>query len=197
MEPKFASPLSQEERRLILDVLTSGMEGGINYWAQIIDRELPPGTTKKDFQEGGKMQPRRPDGSEDYYHWSELLPMTHGGAIFIRDLEESPESMREFKADLERKKAAFYKALERHGAESANEGEEWKEQQHPEWTGPTLEERKGWVTYRLDLPAIQKAWNRLQLEFPKVYQDIIDENYDAGTGDLFIQLAVLGGQMYG
>jgi hypothetical protein len=190
MEPKFAAPLSGQEWNLMMGVLISGIEGGINYWAQIVDQQYPPGTTKMDFQKGGKMQPRRPDGSEDYYHWAELLPMTPGGAIFIRDLEESPQSMQEFQAEVERRKAAWYKAMEKHYGHEAPESP-------PKWPGPTLEERKGWVTYRLDLPALQKAWNRLKLEYPKVYQGILDENYDAITGDMLIQLAVLGELTYG
>jgi hypothetical protein len=34
------------------------------------------------------MQPRRPDGSEDYYHWSQLVPTFPGGQLVIRDIGE-------------------------------------------------------------------------------------------------------------
>lgn len=142
MEPKFAAPLSKDELHLIRDVLVSGMEGGINHWAAVGEPSYPPGTKKKDFSQGGKMQPKNPDGSENYYHWAELLPTTPGGAVMVIDQEEE-------------------------------------------------------TSHRLDLPALQKAWNRIQLEYPKVYQDILDENYDANTGDLLIQLAVLGEHVYG
>lgn len=34
------------------------------------------------------MQPRREDGSEDYYHWSQLIPTFPGGQLVIREVGE-------------------------------------------------------------------------------------------------------------
>ena len=186
MEPKFSAPFTPSERDQILGLLVSGMEGGINYWAQIIDAEYPAGTTAKDFHEGGKMQPKG-----DYYHWAELVPMTPGGAVIIRDTEESPDSIEHMQKEIQIRYEKAKRALHRHFQQEEPEGEE------PEWPEHTPEEMADWVVYRLDLPAIQKAWNKLKLEYPKTYERVVNEQYDADDGDLFIQLALLGEHTYG
>lgn len=186
MEPKFGAPLTDTERNQILGLLVSGIEGGINYWAQIVDTEYPSGTKARDFAEGGKMQPKG-----DYYHWAELVPMTPGGAVIIRDTEASPDSaehqMQEFLVRATKAK----RGLKRYFTGEEPEGEE------SEWPEYTPKERAEWVLYKLNLPAIQKAWSKLKFEYPQVYKRTVDEDYDANDGDLFIQLALLGEHTYG
>lgn len=148
MEPKFPAPTTAESIVLLRNVLSAGIEGGINYWAQIdaAKNVYPAGSTKQDFREGGKMQPKRSDGSEDYFHWAELLPTTPGGAIFLKDVSGEFE-----------------------------EGEE----------------------YRLDLPSLQKGLSIVKHKYPKVYKNIMEDNYDADDGDILVQTAIFGEQIYG
>lgn len=185
MQPKFAAPLSPAELKMIRDLLTAGLEGGIGYWAQVVDVVYPPGTMREDFREGGKMQPRG-----DYYHPYELIPTIPGGAIILRDLEESPDPPERVMREIRRRAEKAKRTLKRHFGQEPEGPDPEEEQIHPE-------EVEGWTTYRLDLPALQRAWTQLQIEYPKIYQDVLDENYDADTGDLFIQLAAIGKQVYG
>lgn len=78
----------EETEKLIRDLLVGAFEGGSNYWYRIDSKKFPPGSKMEDFKEGGRMQPRRPDGSEDYYHWSQLIPTFPGGQLVIRDVGE-------------------------------------------------------------------------------------------------------------
>lgn len=185
MQPKFGSKFSDEEYQQVIDLLTTGIEGGINYWAQIVDTEYPAGTSAKDFREGGKMQTKN-----DYYHWAELLPMTPGGAVIIRDLVASPDDFEHEMNDRRVSAELVKRNIARHYGEEP-EGDD------PEYEEHTAEEMAEWVLYRLDLNALQKAWNKLKLEHPKAYKRVIDEDYDANDGDLFIQLALLGEEIYG
>lgn len=77
-----------ETEKTVRDLLVGAFEGGSNYWYRIESQKFPPGSRKVDFQEGGRMQPRRPDGSPDYYHWSQLIPTFPGGQLVIRDVGE-------------------------------------------------------------------------------------------------------------
>lgn len=185
MEPKFGSKFTKEEYQQVLDLLTTGIEGGINYWAEIVGAEYPAGMSANDFREGGKMQTKG-----DYYHWAELLPMTPGGAVIIRDTVASPDDfehqMQEFrvKSELIKRNVARYYGDDPEGDD-------------PEYPEHTEEEVAEWVLYRLDLNALQKGWNKLKLEYPKAYKRVVEEDYDANDGDLFIQLALLGDEIYG
>jgi hypothetical protein len=78
----------QKTEEIVRDLLVGAFEGGSNYWYRIESKTFPPGSKMADFQEGGRMQPRRPDGSEDYYHWSQLIPMFPGGQLVIREVGE-------------------------------------------------------------------------------------------------------------
>lgn len=79
--------LDPKTEQMVRDLLSNAFEGGSNYWYRLDGKKLPPGTKMADFQEGGRMQPRREDGSEDYFHWSQLIPTIPGGQLIIRDTE--------------------------------------------------------------------------------------------------------------
>lgn len=78
----------EKTEEMIRNLLVGAFEGGSNYWYRIESKKFPPGTKMKDFGEGGRMQPRRPDGSENYFHWSQLIPTYPGGQLVIRDVAE-------------------------------------------------------------------------------------------------------------
>ena len=78
----------EETEQTIRDLLAAAFEGGTGYWARIDGKKLPPGTRVEDFRKGGRMQPHRPDGSENYYHWSQLIPTIPGGQLVIREISE-------------------------------------------------------------------------------------------------------------
>lgn len=133
-----------QTEKIVRDLLVGAFEGGSNYWYRIDSKKFPPGSKVQDFKEGGRMQPRRPDGSEDYYHWSELIPTFPGGQLVIRDIGEG-------------------------------EGE----------------------AHVLDLVALKKGWILLKQKYPKIYKSVIEENWDASDGDVFLQLALFGDVIFG
>lgn len=49
----------------------------------------------------------------------------------------------------------------------------------------------------LDRAAIQRGLTLMAEKCPKHWADFIDENYDSNTGDVFIQLCLLGDVVYG
>lgn len=51
--------------------------------------------------------------------------------------------------------------------------------------------------YRLDRDAIEKGWQVMVRKFPKHAADILNENDDATTGDVFLQCCVFGDAIYG
>lgn len=65
----------------ICGLLCCAFEGGSNYWCRVDGYTLPPGTTLSDFKEGGSRQ--LPGGG--YWHFYQLVPLTHGGSLTIRD----------------------------------------------------------------------------------------------------------------
>jgi hypothetical protein len=80
--------LDPKTEQMVRDLLVAAFEGGSNYWYRIEGKKLPPGTKIADFKEGGRMQPQRGDGSEDYYNWAQLIPTIPGGQIVIREVGE-------------------------------------------------------------------------------------------------------------
>lgn len=44
---------------------------------------------------------------------------------------------------------------------------------------------------------IIKAWELLRKEYPRHYQDAVQENHDADTGDILLQLALFGKLVFG
>jgi hypothetical protein len=67
----------------IRDLLVSGFEGGIGYWAMIWGYQFAPGLQYSDFQEGGKMQL-----PNEYYHPVQLIPLVPGCAVLLVDSNE-------------------------------------------------------------------------------------------------------------
>jgi hypothetical protein len=77
------------EDKCILNLLCCAFEGGSNYWYLIEKVNYPPGMTNKDYAEGGKAQ--RPD---EYWHWSQLVPMAEGGSLVVGDKHEQGSKKR-------------------------------------------------------------------------------------------------------
>lgn len=51
--------------------------------------------------------------------------------------------------------------------------------------------------FRLDLPALKRGLARLMLQHPRLYGEILSENYDALGGDAYLQCCLLGEVVYG
>lgn len=51
--------------------------------------------------------------------------------------------------------------------------------------------------HKLDLKAIHKGMEVMQSKYPKHFADFISNDYDANTGDLFIQCCIFGKIIYG
>lgn len=49
----------------------------------------------------------------------------------------------------------------------------------------------------VDLPALQRAMSLMAEKYPIHFKDFMDENEDAITGDVFLQLAVYGEVIFG
>ena len=51
--------------------------------------------------------------------------------------------------------------------------------------------------HRLDMAAIERGLYLMAQKYPKHFADFVAENDDAGTADVFLQLALLGEVVYG
>lgn len=51
--------------------------------------------------------------------------------------------------------------------------------------------------YQLNLDAIKSGLEIMADKFPKVFAEVLLDNTDAGTGDIFLQCALLGEVLYG
>lgn len=71
----------------VLCLLGSAFEGGIGYWGGIEGYEYAPGLMPGDFGEGGRHQPKNADGTEDYWHRSQLLALRPGCAVIVEEDE--------------------------------------------------------------------------------------------------------------
>lgn len=70
----------------IKGLLCTGFEGGIAYWAEVIEYQYgSSGLTYQDFQKGGSQQSPNPT---DYWHPCELIPLVPGCAVILGDLED-------------------------------------------------------------------------------------------------------------
>lgn len=75
-------------------ILSAAFEGGSNYWYADVDPgKIPDGFDFKDFHDNGKAQPKRPDGTRDYWHWCQLLPTTEGGSVTFKAPEYTPRKV--------------------------------------------------------------------------------------------------------
>jgi hypothetical protein len=52
-------------------------------------------------------------------------------------------------------------------------------------------------TYVLDLATLKKAWITLKGKYPKIYKRVVEQSWDAGDADVFLQLAVFDDVIYG
>ena len=50
--------------------------------------------------------------------------------------------------------------------------------------------------YTLDLPKIKKGLQRMAEKYPSHWANLVQENEDANTGDLFLQLCLFGDLVY-
>lgn len=125
----------------IKNLLCAGIEGGIGYWAQIIDYQFAPGLSIEDFREGGRFQ--KPG---NYWHPSEIIPLFPGCAVIFQEAVD-----------------------------------------------PDFEPEGPWI---LDREAINRGLQLLS-QHPRHFRDFVEENEDAITGDVFIQLCLFGNIVYG
>ena len=51
--------------------------------------------------------------------------------------------------------------------------------------------------YNLDLKAVRKGLKLMKEQYPRHWADLVEENDDLITGDVFLQLAVFGELVYG
>jgi len=87
--------------KIVRGLLTSALEGGSNYWYHDLQSgAIPAGTVFDDYWEGGKCQPRNEDGTEDYWHWAELLPTVEGGSVTLSVDENEDGNLKEHVIDL-------------------------------------------------------------------------------------------------
>lgn len=115
----------------ISDLLCSALEGGSNYWAEIVGKVEP-----KNWNNTPEVEERK------FTHIS--YPMNEGGELHIKDIEEE--------------------------------------------NGKIL---------ILNIYKIKTGLKRMAKKYPKQFQNIIEDNYDANDADIFFQFAVLGDCIYG
>lgn len=51
--------------------------------------------------------------------------------------------------------------------------------------------------YTLDLAAVRKGWTIFKRDYARHYADVLKENADATTGDVFLQCCLFGEVIYG
>lgn len=52
-------------------------------------------------------------------------------------------------------------------------------------------------TYTLDFEAVKRGLKLMSEKYPRHFSDFMSDDYDADTGDVFIQLCLLGELVYG
>lgn len=130
---KIKATVELTDKRMA-DLLCCGMEGGIGYWARIVDYVEP-----EEVWEGKDWEHER--GVYKHIHW----PMSKGGAVIFCDAEDPDEK--------------------------------------PCW--------------RLDRKKMEAGLQLMAEQYPRHFANFINENEDAETGDVFVQLAVLKELVYG
>lgn len=61
----------------------------------------------------------------------------------------------------------------------------------------TLDDTDEGKTYRLDRKAIRKGLEVMARKFPKHFSDLVSQDGDATTGDVFLQCCLFGDVLYG
>jgi hypothetical protein len=118
----------------VMDLICTGMEGGIGYWSQISGYIDPVPVPEKSLMMEGE-KPFR------HNEW----PVYDGGAVLLEVIEDYEEPR----------------------------------------------------TVKLDKDALKRGLELMPKVAPRHWQDFVNENDDAETGDVFIQLCVLGEVVYG
>lgn len=120
----------------IADMVTSALEGGSNYWAQVVAKRQPTKMTHWAFTDG--------KDSKAEARYLEEFVMNEGGSVTIKDLED-PEGK----------------------------------------------------TYELTREKVYAGLELMPEEYTRHFVDILNEETDATTGDVLIQLALFGDVIYG
>lgn len=136
MATKITQTTQIDDNR-IRGLLCDAFEGGSNYWIDNICPELTGGLVFDDFKTGGSQQ--IPD---DYWHWSQLVPLVEGCAVVVKDNEDGK-------------------------------------------------------FHRLDREAICRGLQLMADKYPEHFLDVVNENDDATTGDVFLQLCLFGELVFG
>ncbi len=76
-------PIKIDEDR-IKNLLVSAFEGGIGYWARIMEYTYPPGTSRADFKNWGDDKKYTCPGYVE-------VPLIEGGKVWLHDAEEYDE----------------------------------------------------------------------------------------------------------
>jgi hypothetical protein len=133
-------------RSRIADVLCSGMEGGIGYWAAIVRYDAPPeGVELCTFWRDSSL------GDEVFRHIHYPMCEAGGGVVLEHDPVRKDDQMNE--DDM---------------AEST-----------------------------LNWPKLEKAVQLMAEKYPGHFKNILDDNDDAETGDVLVQLALFGELVFG
>ena len=92
----------------IRGLLCCALEGGSNYWYQIVGEELRDGLTHKDFQEGGSQT------GETYWHPSQLIPFVEGCSVVFSTGDDPDSRYKLDKAAIEKGLALMQQKYTRH-----------------------------------------------------------------------------------
>lgn len=102
--------LSREE---IKGLLCCAFEGGTSYWCAVDGAEWPDGRPEATYADGGSSQ------GEDYWHWSQLLPID-GGAVKVVLLGDADKTYRLDGAAIARGSALLAERHPQHFADAIN-----------------------------------------------------------------------------
>jgi|OM-RGC.v1.025801105 hypothetical protein len=73
----------------VSSLLCAALEGGSNYWYEIVEYEFPEGITLDDFRKGGRFA-----DPEWYWHPAQIIPLQEGCSVVITDIEDDTERWR-------------------------------------------------------------------------------------------------------
>ncbi len=128
---------SQISDETIRGLLCDAFEGGSDSWIKSARYELTDGLTYEDFCKNGSQQL-----SDDYWHPLQLVPLTEGCAVIVKDNEDGLE-------------------------------------------------------HRVDRASIHRGLQLMAEKYPDHFADVLSENDDANTGDIFLQLVCFGEVVFG
>ena len=82
-EEEMYGELTESQAR---DLLVGALEGGSNYWYQIVGHKFPVGVKYEDFQPGGQFT------TAEYYHPEQLIPFVQGCTTLVETSDDPNES---------------------------------------------------------------------------------------------------------